>query len=81
VVARASLLVGTYGGLSYLAPFVGVPAIGLYSERNFRVEHLAAIERLALKDSAFGSFHAFDARGLSRISALVSGMRPVRDSY
>ena len=33
VIARAALFVGTYGGLSYLAPFVGVPALGLYSVR------------------------------------------------
>jgi hypothetical protein len=32
IIAHARALVGTYGGLSYLGPFYGVPAIGVYSD-------------------------------------------------
>lgn len=32
IVARARAFVGTYGGFSYLAPFLNVPAIGVYSD-------------------------------------------------
>ena len=35
VIARASLFVGTYGGLAHLAPFYGVPTIG-FAERLAR---------------------------------------------
>jgi len=41
VVAHASAFVGTYGGLSYLGPFTGVPAFGVYSDRSrFSERHL-----------------------------------------
>jgi hypothetical protein len=41
VVARASTFVGTYGGLSYLAPLHGVPAIAFYSHGDrFLRRHL-----------------------------------------
>ena len=42
LVARASAFVGTYGGFSYLAPFLGVPATAYYSnEAGFFERHLA----------------------------------------
>ncbi len=31
IISRARAFVGTYGGLGYIAPFYGVPAIGFYS--------------------------------------------------
>lgn len=34
VVANARRFVGTYGGFSYLAPFYGVPAVGIYADPN-----------------------------------------------
>ena len=46
VLARAKAFVGTYGGFSYLAPLCGVPAVGLYSERTFKLHHLAAAQRV-----------------------------------
>lgn len=33
VIARADAFVGTYGGLSYLAPLVGTPSFAFYSDR------------------------------------------------
>jgi hypothetical protein len=51
IVARARRFVGTYGGFSYLSPFVGVPATAYYSDaggysvRHLDVAHLA-IERI-----------------------------------
>jgi len=32
VISRATAFVGTYGGLSYLGPYYGVPTIGIYSD-------------------------------------------------
>jgi hypothetical protein len=41
LVAGARAFVGTYGGFSYLAPFLGVPATGYYSnEKGFSKSHL-----------------------------------------
>jgi hypothetical protein len=46
VLARARAFVGTYGGYSYLAPLCGVPAVGFYSDRTFKLHHLAAAHRV-----------------------------------
>lgn len=46
VISRASAFVGTYGGYSYLAPFYGVPAIGFYSDRAFKLHHLHVAQRV-----------------------------------
>jgi hypothetical protein len=39
VIAGATRYVGTYGGFAYLAPFLGVPTVGLYGDHNFRKDH------------------------------------------
>ena len=40
VIANARALIGTYGGLSYLAPFYGVPSLGFYSDdRDLKPAH------------------------------------------
>jgi hypothetical protein len=45
VIANARGLIGTYGGLSYLAPFYGVPSIGFYSdERDLKPAHRSAAD-------------------------------------
>ena len=42
VLSRASAFVGTYGGLSYLPPFYGVPSVAFYSDAGpFNPRHLA----------------------------------------
>ena len=55
LVARSRGLVATYGGFSYLGPLLGVPAMGIYSERNFQPSHLALAEA-ALNRSRPGLF-------------------------
>lgn len=46
VIARARAFFGTYGGLSYLAPFCGVPSIAFSSdERYFLPQHLEVAHR------------------------------------
>jgi hypothetical protein len=53
-IARSSGLVSTYGGFSYLAVLLGIPAVGVFSERNFNPVHRdvldAARAELALPD-------------------------------
>jgi len=44
VIANARAFIGTYGGLSYLAPFFGVPSIGFYSDdSDLKFAHLRAM--------------------------------------
>jgi len=48
VIARAKAFVGTYGGLSYLGPFYGVPSVALFSnEAELVPTHLDVSRRLA----------------------------------
>lgn len=52
VIAGASRYVGTYGGFSYLAPFLGVSTLALYGRTNFRRDHrdlMASVARADLK--------------------------------
>ena len=46
VIARSRAFVGTYGGYSYLAPFLGVGALAFYSERTFKSHHLHLAQRV-----------------------------------
>ena len=44
VIANSRALIGTYGGLSYLAPFFGVPSIAFHSDdSDLKPAHLEAI--------------------------------------
>lgn len=61
VLARAKAFVGTYGGFAYLAPFCGVPAVGFYSERTFKLHHLAAAQR-AFEQVGGATLTAIDVR-------------------
>ena len=46
VISKASRFIGTYGGFSYLAPFLGVEALAVYDVANFRKDHRKLMERL-----------------------------------
>jgi hypothetical protein len=64
VIAGAQAFVGTYGGFSYLAPFIGVDTLAFYSHVNgFRFDHLEVAKRVfsALK---LGAFVELDLRAI-----------------
>lgn len=73
VIARAEAFVGTYGGLSYLGPHLGVPTVGLYSNAAELVPaHMDVTWRLArhfdspltvLSTTEAGMLGAFLTRG------------------
>jgi hypothetical protein len=66
VLARAEAFVGTYGGLSYLAPLLGVPAVAYHSDAaRFRPQHLELAHRV-FRDPPFGRLVALgtDEAGL-----------------
>jgi hypothetical protein len=68
VIARASAFVGTYGGLAYLAPLLGVPSISFYSDgTRFRPQHLELARRV------------FDRPEYGRFVALATADVPVLD--
>jgi hypothetical protein len=67
VITGAKALVTTYGGFSYLGPFLGVPSIAFYSEENFVPAHLDVMRRAVtdLRNQGGGAgFIAFDVRDL-----------------
>jgi hypothetical protein len=77
LVANAGAFIGTYGGFSYLAPFCGVPALGLYADPNgFDRAHLALAHRafaaigspglttMALGDAGAAAVSAFVGRSV-----------------
>ena len=47
VVRGARALISTYGGFSFLGPYVGTPTLALYSRPQLSAMHLDAIERVA----------------------------------
>jgi hypothetical protein len=45
LIAGADALVSTYGGFSYLGPYLGVPSLCFYSDDNFNHGHLDVMRR------------------------------------
>jgi hypothetical protein len=75
-IVGASALVTTYGGFSYLGPFLGVPSIAFYSEENFVPAHLDVMRRAVteLRDQAAGAgFMAVDVRDIPLVE-LAAGL-------
>ncbi|MCX6553085.1 MAG: hypothetical protein NTY02_19140 [Acidobacteria bacterium] len=63
VIAGADAFVGTYGGFSYLAPFLGIPATAVYAdERGFNRAHLD-LARSAFASLGGPDFRVMDAGG------------------
>jgi hypothetical protein len=64
VISRARSFVGTYGGLSYLAPFYGVGSLAFYSRPDaFSVHHLELARRVFARMRQ-GSFVVLDTADL-----------------
>jgi hypothetical protein len=71
VIGGSRAFVGTYGGLSYLPPFLGVPALALYSDpARFRPQHLELAQR-AFRGAEFASLIAVDVRDVDLLGAAV----------
>jgi hypothetical protein len=71
VAARATSFVGTYGGLAYLGPLLGVPSLSFYSDASrFRRQHLD-LARLVFADSGYGRFVALDTADLPVLERLL----------
>ena len=75
VIANARAFIGTYGGLSYLAPFFGVASIGFHSDAtDLKPAHLEAI-RAACRalDGRFVELHVDDVDLLDQVG--IAGPR------
>jgi len=71
-ISRARAFVGTYGGLSYLAPLYGIRSIAFYSDRrHFLSSHLAVARRAAIQTG--GSLETVSTRH----TALLETLAPV----
>ncbi len=57
IVRRAEFTVGTYGGFSYLAPFVNRPAIAFYSDADKYMPIHEDVARRALRVLRYGVFN------------------------
>jgi ADP-heptose:LPS heptosyltransferase len=46
ILRHASVLVSTYGGFSFLGPYVGTPTLALYSSAPHGIAHLDLVDRI-----------------------------------
>jgi len=68
VIAGARALVGTYGGFSYLGPFVGTKTVAFYSHpTGFRFDHLDVARRV-FSGLGAGSFVPLDVKDVSTLN-------------
>jgi hypothetical protein len=74
VIANALGFVGTYGGLSYLAPFLGVPSVAFHSDnRSLKPVHLEAVRAAcAVIGGHFVELHLDDVGLLEQIGLIGS---------
>ena len=64
IIANAKAFVGTYGGFSYLAPFLGTHTIAFFSDGSgFRIDHLEIAKRV-FTDLHTASFVPLDVQDL-----------------
>jgi hypothetical protein len=75
VISHARAFVGTYGGLSYLAPLYGVTSLAFYSHRErFNVQHLELARRVFGRFKR-GSYVVLDTSDLSVLGLALGEQR------
>jgi len=75
VIAGSRGFVGTYGGFSYLAPFLGVRSLSLFSRRDgFENHHLECANRV-FDQLLPGGFLAIDRHALGLVAPTVASWR------
>jgi hypothetical protein len=68
LIAHAEYVLGTCGGLAWVAPFMGVPTVAVYEDDRFLSPHLL-IARQAGQRASAAEFTTLDLRALSRFTA------------
>ncbi len=78
VIAGSRGFLGTYGGFSYLAPFLGVRSLSVFSRRDgFENHHLDCAYRVFDRLMP-GGFLALDRRTLDMVAPTVATWQPAR---
>jgi len=77
VIAGAELLLSTYGGSSYLAALLGVPAVGVYDRDRFGLVHHRVARAMVdtLRPSTRAELTAVSVRQLEHLAILLSEPR------
>jgi hypothetical protein len=74
ITSGARALFATYGGFSYLGPFVGVPSYSFYSRQQYNPTHMDVMERASRnlhppgRTAGFTTFHVDDAVTLATLA-------------
>jgi hypothetical protein len=76
VLSRAQAFVGTYGGLSYLAPLLKVPAIGFSSAAHDAATWHLAFARRLFSGPAFAPLVTLSPGDLAALAFLAPGIQP-----
>jgi hypothetical protein len=66
LIAHAEYFLGTCGGLAWLAPFMGVPAVAVYADDAFLRPHLTIARQAGMKTGA-AEFATLDLRAARRL--------------
>jgi hypothetical protein len=72
-VAGADRFVGTYGGLSYLPPFYGVPSFSFMADSKSMLPHHLALAQRVFSGPEYGSFYAIDPRDADELRLVLGG--------
>ena len=72
LLARSRFFLGTCGGLAWVAPFLGVPAVAVYDTDAMLAPHLL-LARRAGHDAGAAEFAPFDLRAAHRVHLLTGG--------
>jgi ADP-heptose:LPS heptosyltransferase len=68
LIAGAKYFLGTCGGLAWLAPFMGVPTVAVYSDDSLLRPHLTIARQAGARVNA-AEFASLDLRALRRVDA------------
>ena len=71
VISGARCLISSYGGFSYLGPFLGVPSVCFWSVANFNPTHLELMRR-AVDAMGAPRFVALDTADVRMLEAVLS---------
>jgi len=80
LIAGADALVSTYGGMSYVAMFLGVPALGLYSTPRFNPRHLDAARHARAAIGSDVALEVLNMGGNSSPEAAVTALEAIAPS-
>ena len=80
LIAGADALVSTYGGMSYVAMFLGVPALGLYSTPAFNPAHVEAARHARAAIGGEAPLELLGVGGNSSLEAAITALEAIAPS-